>query len=690
MKLSILSPAIFLVLLQANLLGEQQPARPSTEPELISVAPLGGRQGTTFRVEVRGRALEGVSGAWFQCNDLKATLRTVEKSEQAPKAKDSIEEPYGATPDSKHDYRAVLDVEAGRDAAIGLHAFRLVTPRGVSNALTLQVVSEPVVSETSASHKTPGEAQFLQLPTVVNGRINQEGELDFYSFDATEGQELLFQVLSNFKMDVSYRAQVDLTLYELSGSWFDPHRANPLTISKPLLSWEPVSRFSRKDFGAKFVLFPHLSHRFSKKGRYLISVGSFLGRGGPDYSYQLRIVSSNQPSVFRSTRWTAGEPAHPDPGDWLERDSATLRQIGSFTRRLEANRLQDLWARTAGAPRKSETRGEPGNRSGSDSPGGARGKTVATSSAPASSEAALASFPVTLVPRRESEPNDQPGQALQITVPTLVEGTIQQPGDVDHFVFNATASQALAFEIETPDVAPPRFNPWVKVLDAKGQELFANIYKEYGGDGDDVNKTLERKTLYTFSQEGRYILQVRDLTYRQGGAGFAYRILVRPQIPHLGRTEVSLGVTAQSSQLVDTTDRLNLVVGESRKFTVVCEKEEGFDGVIAIAVENLPPGVEALPSSPAEWEEVLLRGMQYRPLGIDIVDSANYRAKRQVVTVALLASPDAKPMTQPTLLRLSARPIVAGHPGVPLPVGEIPFFLVRPDAITSHAQTEGQ
>ena len=244
---------------------------------MLSVSPLGGRQGTTFEVEVRGRALEGVSAAWFQCNDLKATLKRVEEFEQEPMAKDSKEKTSGSTHDSKLGYRAVLDIEVGRDAAIGLHAFRLITPRGASNALTLQVVSEPVVGETASSHNTPGEAQSLKFPTVVNGKISQEGELDFYSFDVAEGEELLFQVLSDFKMDVSYRAQVDLALYELSGSWFDPHRANLLTIGNPLLSWEPVSKFSRKDFGSKFVLFPHLSHRFSKKGRYLISVGEFLG-----------------------------------------------------------------------------------------------------------------------------------------------------------------------------------------------------------------------------------------------------------------------------------------------------------------------------------------------------------------------------------------------------------------------------
>lgn len=681
MKFSIRPVILALFSFQASLLAAERPlAQTEREPGLQSVSPIGGRQGTAFEVEVRGQALEGASAAWFECDDLKATLKKVEEVKQESVTKDSKQKTYGSRQDSKQGYRAILDVEVGPNAAIGLHAFRLITPRGASNALALQVVSEPVVSETTSSHNTAGEAQALKFPTVVNGKISQQGELDFYFFEVMEGQELLFQVLSDFKMDVSYRAQIDLALYEHSGSWFDPNRANPLPIGNPLLSWEPVSKFSRKDFGSKFVLFPHLSHRFSKQGRFLISVGSFLGRGGPDYSYQLRIVSSNQPSVHRSTRWTAGEPAHPDPGDWLERDSATLRQIGSFTRRLEANRLDQLWSRTVAAPLKSEAIADASRQSASSNPSLTEGETTVTSSVPATPEMAAAHVTATLVPRREAEPNDQSDQALPIAVPALVEGTIQQPGDEDHFVFKVVAGQRLAFEIETPEAAPPQFNPWLKVLDVKGQELFTNIYKEYGGDGDDVNRTLERKTLYTFTQAGQYILQIRDLTHRQGGSDFAYRILVRPQIPHIGRTEVSLGVISQGSQLVDTTDRLNVFVGESKKFTVVCEKEEGFAGDIAISVENLPPGVQALPSSSAEWEEALLRGMQYRPVGVDVVDPANYRAKRQVVTIALVASSDAKPMHQPTMLRLTARPIVKGRPGAPLPAGEFPFLLAgRPE-----------
>src|SRR5688572_16964099 len=103
MKFSILPAIVALVSFQASLLGEQRPLA-NTEPGLQSVSPIGGRQGTTFEVEVRGRALERASAAWFECNDLKATLKKVEEVKQESVAKESKEKTYGSAQDSKQGY----------------------------------------------------------------------------------------------------------------------------------------------------------------------------------------------------------------------------------------------------------------------------------------------------------------------------------------------------------------------------------------------------------------------------------------------------------------------------------------------------------------------------------------------------------------------------------------------------------
>src|SRR5262249_56637698 len=56
--------------------------------------------------------------------------------------------------------------------------------------------------------------------------------------------------------------------------------------------------------------------------------------------------------------------------------------------------------------------------------------------------------PVLLSSIAEHEPNDLMAQALEISIPVIVEGAIQRPGDIDSFKFKVKAGQRLAFEIE--------------------------------------------------------------------------------------------------------------------------------------------------------------------------------------------------------------------------------------------------
>ena len=263
-------------------------------------------------------------------------------------------------------------------------------------------------------------------------------------------------------------------------------------------------------------------------------------------------------------------------------------------------------------------------------------------------------------------------------IPGLIEGRIQKPGDVDLFRFQAKAGQQLAFELETPRVSPPHFNPWLKLLDEGGNELVSNIYMEYGGDGDDVNKTVERKTIFTIEQAGSYYVQVRDLTSVQGGPRFVYRLLARPQVPHLGRIEISLGVTPSLSTLIDKTDRINLEAGQAKEMVVVCEKEEGFQGEVALTVDNLPPGVQAWVSTAAGWTETLMRGIQYRPLDVEVMSPRHHRPQRSATTLLFWASPDTPITGMPRFLHLVARPVVDGRAGPAVPAGRIPFLAIHP------------
>ena len=120
-------------------------------------------------------------------------------------------------------------------------------------------------------------------------------------------------------------------------------------------------------------------------------------------------------------------------------------------------------------------------------------------------------------------------------------------------------------------------------------------------------------------------------------------------------------------------------MGQTREIVVVCEKEEGFDGDIAFTVENLPPGVRALPSTSARWTETLMRGVQYRPLDTEVMPPIHHRAERTSTTLLLSAVPDASTTTTPRFVHVMAWPVVQGKAGRSLPAGRIPFMLLPPN-----------
>ncbi len=239
------------------------------------------------------------------------------------------------------------------------------------------------------------------------------------------------------------------------------------------------------------------------------------------------------------------------------------------------------------------------------------------------------------------------------------------------------AGEGLAFEVETPEAAPPQFNPWIRVSGPRGEDVFANIHLEYGGDGDDVSKTTERKTVFTFQEDGIYQLRIRDLTSRRSGPDLAYRLMIRPKIPHVGRVEYVLGVKGR--RLGPTTDRVNLEPGQSKTFTVICDLEEGFEGGVAVSADNLPSGVRVLPATPAPYTTSLLKGAYYFPMGLEsgnLGDPTRFRPVRKAVTMALVADPDSPATGMPQLVRLWAQPMAGEQTGTPLPLGRVPIMVL--------------
>ena len=589
----------------------QKTEEPLTAPKAISVFPVAAQQGSVFEAQVRGKNLEGVSGVWFAAEGATARVEKVE-----PREIEVYRKPAKMGKKTVPGHLVFLKIEVAPDAKRGKHSFRLVTPNGVSNALEFLVGARPVTPEIASDHSKAQDAQHLELPAVVAGKLSEMGDRDFYSFDVAAGQQLTFHAVSNTTLSRFTDDAAQFALYRPGGSWYDPQR--PLRLASA-----PKAR---------------LTYTFETPGRYFVAVTSFQGVGGPGYSYRLCV---DEPGSWHFSK-EEERLTPPSPIDELQ---------SPFRRTLESDRLQALQSRTVVESRTGQDVGQAGIPTATG--------TVAVSDQPSSPD--TAQLPANYNVLAEAEPNDTVDQASEATLPFLLEGAIERPNDVDTFKFKVPRKAKLAFELETPAAATPTFNPHLSVIDANGEEILTNYYRKIAGDGDDWVKMIQARVLYTFEREGYYTLRIRDITARFGEPAFRYRVLVRPQIPHVGKIKVQ-------------EDAVNLVAGEAKKLTLITEQEERFGGEVVFSIQGLPPGVQALAGADVEPDTE-------PPL--PEIHKERFVPKSKKTTILLVADADAPTSRIPRSARIIARPVVGGEIGKSLTVGDVPVMVLKPGPETA-------
>ena len=391
---------------------------PAKEPEITSIYPIGAQLGRTYAAEIRGRDLKLARSIWFREAGLRARVLKVES--------------IAGSNDILH-----AEVTVEESAPVGRRPLRVVTGNGVSNEIEVHVFPAG-----------PG--------LLMDGKIEKRGGVNRYPIDVESGQTLCFEVTSGFRgFDPS------ITIVEKTGSWFDPERLNRVAFNDEPLYFPGLSQDAR------------LVHRFEKAGKYEARISAFMGQGGPDYVYNLRIT----PSV------AAAPSLHPRlNGSWEERQ---------FTRAMGLDWLDRVASRggSEAAPRGVETF-----------------RAAVEGSAP--------------IPT--------------MTPPGIVEGRISKPGEAHVIQLKIDKAQDLAIEIETPEATMPRFNPVVRLMEPGGTEIVTNVYTKLNNNGLYMMKMIQAKTAFSLGAPGVYTLQIRDITTDRGGEDFRYRVLVRPRIPHIG------------------------------------------------------------------------------------------------------------------------------------------------------------
>ena len=166
----------------------------------------------------------------------------------------------------------------------------------------------------------------------------------------------------------------------------------------------------------------------------------------------------------------------------------------------------------------------------------------------------------------EQEPNNTLEQANRVELGHDINGRLEQPDDVDRFIFSAKKDQTAAFfGITRQQGSPTDLN--FKILNKEGGQLAAA----------EDNGANEGSLSYKFPADGDYILFVEDLNQR-GGSEHAYRIAVTLNPPQFS--------------LAASLDTFNIPVGGSVMATVTTTRT-GYAGPIELSATNLPAGVTA-------------------------------------------------------------------------------------------------
>jgi len=422
-----------------------------------------------------------------------------------------------------------IAVEIAPNAEPGQRDLRIVTPGGVTNRLRFFIGELPELNETEPNTERTQAQKLETLPVVVNGQV-LERDRDCYRFAVKAGQVLVIR---------------------LEGRRVLPYLPDtvPGFLDGCLTLFDAGGKVVASADRFRFDPDPLLIYPVPEDGEYTLEVADILYRGRADF-------------VYRLTVGAVPYLTHVFP---LGAQRNTTAQVALFGANLPAPNLSFAVPADAPPVRPFLMPGVPN-----------------LNVVPF----AAGDYPET----GESEPNDAPAQANRVNVPVTVNGRIQKPGDVDHFIFSAQANQVLVMEVFARRLDSP-LDAHLSLRNSQGGQL---------AEADEYQDPLtplvmhhaDARVVYTFPAAGDYVIRIRDIELA-GGEDYAYRLVIAPPKPDFF--------------LYTMPDNPRTGKGETAAVTVKAIRLDGFGGEINLAVQDLPPGFSASDAViPAGQEEAKL------------------------------------------------------------------------------------
>jgi hypothetical protein len=486
---------------------------------LDRIFPLGGAAGSEVLLDITGKDLDEVKTLHFDHPGFKAELVKPNQFRVHIAAD---------TPAGSYDVRAV-----GKYGISGARLF------AVSHGLTEVREVEP--------NDSPEQAQAVPMNSAINGQSDNNGD-DFFRFPAKKGERVTIDCQA-LRLDSTLRAS--LVLANASGK--------ELAQSKPYHGrTDPFLDFIAPDDGDYVVGLHDITYTGGQPYRLVISTrpqieNVFPPAVAPGQTVELTVYGRNLPG---------GKPAPEATVLDLPLDKFTV----PFTAPKDPVELQRFACINHLATPSLNARGMQFWPKGLEN---------------ALNPATILFAPAPVV--LEREPNDSADTAQEVTLPAVICGRFDKPGDVDWYTFKAKAGEQIAVDLCCERLEMPG-DPFVIITDAKGTEL--TTFDDHGANINALAQ-FNRDPLGTFTApaNGVYRILVQD-RYRNGGARFLYTL-------HLGKPVPDFYPVAIHETNPDPTCPVVRQGGSA--FCEVCLNRRNWNGPVTIEAERLPPGVTCPP-----------------------------------------------------------------------------------------------
>lgn len=226
-------------------------AAPKELPRVIVSTPLGIAPGVPTRLVLRGLRLDQATEV--RCQEPRATAKLLKKS------KVGVPNPQDLA--RVGDTQVEAEVTLPPDYPNRTVTVSVLTPAGESPAHALRIDRGPIVAEKEPNNGFR-QAQPLQLPQEVEGRIEQGKDVDLYRFDGTAGQRIAMEI---FAARFGSALDARLTVYDAEG--------------RILASCDDVAGSAD----------PRLEVTLPRSGVYYVGVIDANDQNGPAHVYRLSV-----------------------------------------------------------------------------------------------------------------------------------------------------------------------------------------------------------------------------------------------------------------------------------------------------------------------------------------------------------------------------------------------------------------